>query len=1112
MRNRLLLFAVLFVVCSKASLAQLVGTDAFLQGQWLEIGETTNGSFGANTSPVGYHPHTFGTELAEVYDYGHDGWGVGAPPFMGDYTYPGYPFEGWELQIGGVRNQAFQSGGFPGGGTLTGNITSYSNIGGRILGNWTGSAAPGNVLKIYQETRVDTGASWVVVTTKMYNTSAAPIPAVYYMRSCDPDNDETWPGGAFFTNNQVDYQNDPQHRVLVEATGQTGIYTRWGLGTKDCRAVAAVYNAWPLSGTVDLSTIWNQTYGTASYAVGVNDPGDIGIILVYNIGTILPFDSAAVSYAYIFGAQTRTTLIDSAFPDPVLSINNVVITTFPDTFDACAFPTLDSVPISITYGDDKCWTWGKWTWSPSTALSSSTGVKIWADLTAIPSYITYTVTGVDSAANMYSCNMKTFVFTLKSCHSAWNNSPCYGDGLLLGMRGDSTGATYYWWGPHGFTSTMHDPRIIPAVFADSGLYHVVKTIGGIHDTDSTYVVIHPKPILNVTSNGPLCSGLVDTLLLNVLPASPGETFLWSGPNSFTSTVSNPTVPNFIGVNAGIYTVVGVSSFGCKDTGTVNVGIVPPPPPPVIGGTPVYCYGAQFDTFTVTGANVLWYYPDSTVPGVTKKPTVNTLVPGNDTFYATQTFGCISPKAWYIVTVRPQIIPDFSWNTTLGCAQDQVTFTNLSVASWYSWEFGDGGASTDTFTTSHAFLTHKIQKVTLRAYIPGCELDTTELVNTTHSVTALFASTDTMCAGQMTFKPDSFAIFTNKSSAIEPNGPGGTPNIGGMINMSGVLEIGNATITNLPGYSWTFGDGATSSLQNPATHIYNAGGLYKVSLTVTDSIGCVDSFHKNIVVLQYGIQITHDTMLCISQPLPLNNTIIQVEKPGDGKIGIPSDFTYNWTPADHLDDTSAKVPFYTGQGLTTYTFTVTENLYGCYARDTERVHSVIGVVLQNVTTTTTIIYGSSIQLNADSEVIYLWKPDNGTLSNPNINNPIAKPTVTTLYTVYGYDHNGCLDSAFVNVIVDSNMAENVPSGFTPNGDGLNDVFRPVGIKFQNMLEFRIYNRWGQQLFYSNNPKVGWDGTFNGVPQDIGVYYYVIIVGKPGGDGLNLTYKGEVTLIR
>jgi hypothetical protein len=51
-----------------------------------------------------------------------------------------------------------------------------------------------------------------------------------------------------------------------------------------------------------------------------------------------------------------------------------------------------------------------------------------------------------------------------------------------------------------------------------------------------------------------------------------------------------------------------------------------------------------------------------------------------------------------------------------------------------------------------------------------------------------------------------------------------------------------------------------------------------------------------------------------------------------------------------------------------------------------------------------------------------------------------------------------------------------------------------------------------LFYSNNPKVGWDGTFNGVPQDIGVYYYVIIVGKPGGDGLNLTYKGEVTLIR
>jgi gliding motility-associated-like protein len=143
---------------------------------------------------------------------------------------------------------------------------------------------------------------------------------------------------------------------------------------------------------------------------------------------------------------------------------------------------------------------------------------------------------------------------------------------------------------------------------------------------------------------------------------------------------------------------------------------------------------------------------------------------------------------------------------------------------------------------------------------------------------------------------------------------------------------------------------------------------------------------------------------------------------------------------------------------------------------------------------------------------MWKPDDGSLSNPNINNPVAKPTTTTIYTVYGYDHNGCLDSAYVHVIVDSTMTEDIPSGFTPNGDGLNDVFRPVGLKFQNIVEFRVYNRWGQQLFYSNNPKVGWDGTFNGVPQDLGVYYYVIIAGRPGGDGVDVTYKGEVTLIR
>src|ERR1043165_4026200 len=195
----LLILAVFFVGFSNVH-AQLVGTNLYLQGRYLEIGMNNNGSFGACNNatygilPAGYHAHLPGTgALAEVYDYGHDGWTVGAPAYMGDYTYPGSPFEGWAIQVNGTRGQCYQT--CAGNvtlnpGWLTGTNTGYSNTGGRATGIWTGSAATG-ALQLRMETRVDTLASWVNVTVVMKNTSASALPGVYYWRSCDPDNDQS---------------------------------------------------------------------------------------------------------------------------------------------------------------------------------------------------------------------------------------------------------------------------------------------------------------------------------------------------------------------------------------------------------------------------------------------------------------------------------------------------------------------------------------------------------------------------------------------------------------------------------------------------------------------------------------------------------------------------------------------------------------------------------------------------------------------------------------------------------------------------------------------------------------------------------------------------------
>ena len=211
--------------------------------------------------------------------------------------------------------------------------------------------------------------------------------------------------------------------------------------------------------------------------------------------------------------------------------------------------------------------------------------------------------------------------------------------------------------------------------------------------------------------------------------------------------------------------------------------------------------------------------------------------------------------------------------------------------------------------------------------------------------------------------------------------------------------------------------------------------------------------------------------------------------------IPNPHIVNAIPAD--------------QGV--YSVSVVDTTTGCSGQGATAIaiNSISQTQLTNVTPNTTIPYGSSIQLNADNATYYWWMPNDGSLNNRNINDPVATPTATTIYTVFGMDSTGCVDSqkVIVNVIFDS---VTIPSAFTPNGDGLNDIFRPVGMKYQKLIEFSIYNRWGQQIFTTNNKEHGWDGTFNGVLQDLGVYQYMLIVALD--DGTNRFFKGNVTLIR
>jgi gliding motility-associated-like protein len=142
-----------------------------------------------------------------------------------------------------------------------------------------------------------------------------------------------------------------------------------------------------------------------------------------------------------------------------------------------------------------------------------------------------------------------------------------------------------------------------------------------------------------------------------------------------------------------------------------------------------------------------------------------------------------------------------------------------------------------------------------------------------------------------------------------------------------------------------------------------------------------------------------------------------------------------------------------------------------------------------------------------------RPQQG-LSDPTIANPIVTLTAGTdsiTYTVRVTGDGGCFgeDQIKVKVFV-SGPEIFIPSGFTPNADGKNDVLRPVTVGITKLNYFTIFNRWGQKVFSSTELNKGWDGTYNGEPQPSGTYVYQ----AEGLDylGKRVYKKGTAVLIR
>ena len=317
--------------------------------------------------------------------------------------------------------------------------------------------------------------------------------------------------------------------------------------------------------------------------------------------------------------------------------------------------------------------------------------------------------------------------------------------------------------------------------------------------------------------------------------------------------------------------------------------------------------------------------------------------------------------------------------------------------------------------------------------------------------------------------------------------------------------------SISAYAWNFGDLASDSLntstdKNP-THVFPGSGKYIISLSATSDKGCVGKateFYSGIHRQPIADFISNKPAgVCANDPVVFtdksiadNGTITKwIWETGDGHAAIIQN-----------SGSSPVTNVYAEDGTYTVSLTVT-NDFGCEGKVSLPL-KVLAIPAVDAGPDLYILDGSSVVLRASATgngLRYLWTPPTY-LNNIAILNPtVSRPFDNILYGLTVTNADGCVasDQVWVKIL----RKINIPNAFSPNGDGVNDAWNITYLNDYPGCTVDIFDRYGKQVFKSIGYNKPWDGTRNGTPMPVGVYYYIIAPNN-GVERLN----GSVTLLR
>jgi gliding motility-associated-like protein len=349
--------------------------------------------------------------------------------------------------------------------------------------------------------------------------------------------------------------------------------------------------------------------------------------------------------------------------------------------------------------------------------------------------------------------------------------------------------------------------------------------------------------------------------------------------------------------------------------------------------------------------------------------------------------------------------------------------------------------------------------------------------------------------------DGCKSFASNSSVLT-NGTNPT----GIINPSSakICDGSNVNLSASGGntYQW-FRNGQQISGAFSSNYLASTAGIYTVKLI--SSNGC-SSFASNgtevTVISKPSVSFNFDTY-CINQPIQFTNTT---------DTSTSSPVAYQWIFGDGKTS-SMRNPLHTFTKSGTYIVNLIvtpvscPNLLGITSKTI-----IIDPEIKNIRyPTLNAIANQPLQLDARtiSDASYNWNPRIG-LNSYNISDPIFSYVNELEYNIQINTEAGCIIVDTLKVNMFNNEDIFVPQGFSPNGDGQNDLLAPILVGMRSLTYFKVYNRWGQIVFESRSVNQGWDGRYRGAEQPIESYTWV--AEGVGLDGKIIKRSGGAVLLR